>query len=184
MNWKMPVASPHRIIAGAREHNLTSTLCGIDVVSASAQPHRWLYAMAEGTVEYIHTAYDARYRKQSDTYHSYGRFVVTRHDADGVTIYVRLCNNDKIDAALGDVLPAGGALGIYGTTGNSDISGAHVHIDMWIAESDIAAAASMGLVQPPGRRVESPWPGAPLLCNVDPTDMLTAAGLGVINRGA
>jgi len=186
MSWKIPVIAPYRVTSDARDHNLRSTLCGIDFVSCAAHPQRWLYAMAGGEVAYIHSAYDARYRKHGETFHSLGRFVVLKHAVGDIPVWVRYCHNEKVDVQLGQSVEEGEALGMYGSTGycipDGD-AGAHLHVDCWVAEDSLAAAEQAGLVQAPGKRAVSPWPGAPVLWNVNPTAMLADAGLDVLNRG-
>jgi len=184
MSLKIPVAQPYRVTSDAKDHMYRSTLCGIDFVSVGYNPHKSLYAMMDGRVEYIHNAYDARYRRNGETFHSLGRFVVLRHFVEGIFVWARYCHNEKVDVAVGDTVEAGSPVGAYGSTGfcvPDGSGGAHVHVDYWVQESDTQAAAELGLPIAPGRRIVAPWPGAPVLCNVNPTEILTNAGLDVLN---
>jgi murein DD-endopeptidase MepM/ murein hydrolase activator NlpD len=134
--------------------------------------------MADGVVVCV---FDREYKEEfafgGDDYSTLGRFVVVKHGTNDMSVWVRYIHMEKINISPNARVRAGDIIGNYGSTGRS--FGAHCHVDAWIQGKDMRAASLLGLVRQPQQRSARPWPGAPYLHNVDPTPMLTTAGLFV-----
>lgn len=173
---KIPVLATYKVSNDAAQHLARAQLCGIDFYSFSGK--RRLLAMLDGQIVYVHAGYNPAQADNPATYDSLGRFIVQAAFVDGIPVWIRYCHNDVFNVSAGQDVAAGETIGTYGNTGLSD--GAHVHVDFWTAPESIERATAIGM---PSAKVfnRAPWPGADMLVNVNPTEMLKAAGLDVIN---
>lgn len=179
--WKIPMQSPYKITSDAGEHIARTPpewpLCGIDFISLTNS--QIVLAFADGVVEYKHK-YNPALAQDGLTdggYHSLGRFVVIRHYAGAVPVWVRYCHLEIADVESGDTVGAGNVIGLSGNTGLS--SAQHLHVDFWVLLDDLKEAQDIGFKKV--NRFVQPWPGSIRgMQNLDPTEFLTKCGLDVI----
>ena len=171
--YKIPVPAPYRITSDARGHREREgcTLCGIDYATLTG--NATMLAMHAGRVEYVHD-----YGTDPNNYDTLGRFFVIAGLAGAIRIYSRYCHSARVDVVAGQTVGAGDPVAVVGSTGLS--TGPHLHLDHWIAPEDVDEGKQIGLVPFYPELARAPWPGGPVLCNVDPTAFLTARGLDVV----
>ena len=171
--YKIPVIMPYKITSDARGHmdRPGCLLCGIDYATLTGDDT--MRAMHAGTVEHVHD-----YGSDPGNFDTLGRFFVIAGLAGAIRIFSRYCHSARVDVVKGQTVGSGDPVALVGSTGMS--TGPHLHLDHWIDPAEMAEAARIGLAPVYVGNMRSPWPGAPVLCNVDPTEFLSACGLDVV----
>lgn len=182
--YTVPVLAKYRVTNDARQHKARAPFYGIDFAACddTDTDRRKLLSMADGIIEFVFTAYRPELADDINAdggFHTLGRFIVARYYAGAVQVWARFCHNERADVTAGQTVGAGDVLGEYGNTGASD--GPHVHVDFWIDAKDEDEATGLGFVRAFPAFDRNPWPGGPMLTNVDPTAFLKKCGLDVIN---